>query len=1186
MRILRLHIKNINSLNVEKTIDFTKPPLSDTGLFAIIGPTGSGKSSLLDALSLALYGEIPRSRGRLTKKIIEENGFILSRNSEDCYAAVDYEADDKQYCSKWSISVNRSGNLRDYEMELSDLQSKKIYDLKKREVPAKNEKIIGLNYEQFSKSIVLSQGEFAKFLKADKRSRSALLEKITGTEIYRKIGARVFEKQKAEKIKLNMLEAQLATIKILSSEVIKNKNTEIDETQKNIELKNVKLEELNKSISVKKELIILQEKYDVAAKKNKLNEKQINNNLQNFRKLEQHNSLIIKQKDINTYRRTASDLKKSEALLKKIFQEATNIRNSIEEAEKNEEFHWQVQFKVKNKLLKMKPIFTKVKDIDYQIKENKKYFSEKEQEFTKLQKEQQAENESITQLLREIKLLDESKIGLLAWLSENKILSGLESDLPVIGEKISVFKQLESSYKKAFHESKNFDFGKSLQRAKSISEKNDELVSLQNKFTNAIRNLQKKTSYKADDLAALRQNREGKLLKYAAIEKLMEIQRNYSVSSQKLSATNGEREKLMQTIQQSETGITKHENEIEILEKHSEELQIKYEREQLESKYKDDRLKLKPNEACWLCGSTEHPYIQRYTKNLAATKQQLASLKTELNSLNKSLNILRNKQTENQTKHKQYGKDIAREEAEKSTLFGHFQQIASKNKFETEIENTEKSQAIKDEIVKSGKELKQQIEGLEKLSNFQNSLNKINELQNNSESLLASEKIIKGMINKYLQPTKQIWKLTNTTGILKEKAETYKNNRAKLEHDTAKINELNAILTEREKISKKQEILVNKKGEDLKISAKKIARLQAERSDLLQDKNPETEEEKLLQQIELQQNKIGAAKEKLSGLQSDLKNTDTIIKNTSTEIAALGKQTESLKSELLQQLKQIGYNNIDTAEKNILSEAETKKIRAIKNKLENSKLLLEKELSDLQKLIELKQEKDLSELEYEKLVSETNRIKKNIKESNQKIGALKNEISENFKQAEQYKAIEKKHKAGRKDYRRWQLLNEYIGDAKGSRFAVFAQELTLIQLLKHANKHLANFSGRYLLKKKKTDKQNEEDLLVVDTSLGNTERSVVTLSGGESFLAGLALALGLSDLAGGSGKLQSLFIDEGFGSLDQEALDEALNTLERLQSKTNRTIGIISHVQALKERIGTRIEMTATSSGYSNFEIK
>ena len=163
----------------------------------------------------------------------------------------------------------------------------------------------------------------------------------------------------------------------------------------------------------------------------------------------------------------------------------------------------------------------------------------------------------------------------------------------------------------------------------------------------------------------------------------------------------------------------------------------------------------------------------------------------------------------------------------------------------------------------------------------------------------------------------------------------------------------------------------------------------------------------------------------------------------------------------------------------------------------------------------------------------------------------------------------------------WIILNDLIGDAKGKKFSNYAQDLALVHLLVRANARLSTLSDRYLL----SFKPNEESLLVIDKYQGDTIRAVTTLSGGETFLLSLALALSLSDFASQKVKLESLFIHEGFGTLDQETLDVAMSTLEKLQHESGKRIGIISHVESLKERINTQIVVRKDAKGYSEIEV-
>ncbi|HOY13714.1 MAG TPA: AAA family ATPase [Saprospiraceae bacterium] len=219
MRINKISLRNINSLRGDHEVDFDKSPLLDAGIFAIVGPTGSGKSTLLDAITLALYNRVPRF-GHITKAEIEKSGSVITHFQKEALAEVTYTVNEKIYRSSWSIMKNRNDNLNPVYMELVDVTNGEVIVSDKiSEVPAVNEKFIGLNYDQFVKSIVLSQGEFAQFLKAEADKRSELLEKITGTEIYRQLGKSAFERFREVEGEGKTLEIRLKQIQIIPEEV-------------------------------------------------------------------------------------------------------------------------------------------------------------------------------------------------------------------------------------------------------------------------------------------------------------------------------------------------------------------------------------------------------------------------------------------------------------------------------------------------------------------------------------------------------------------------------------------------------------------------------------------------------------------------------------------------------------------------------------------------------------------------------------------------------------------------------------------------------------------------------------------------------------------------------------------------------------------------------------------------------
>lgn len=164
----------------------------------------------------------------------------------------------------------------------------------------------------------------------------------------------------------------------------------------------------------------------------------------------------------------------------------------------------------------------------------------------------------------------------------------------------------------------------------------------------------------------------------------------------------------------------------------------------------------------------------------------------------------------------------------------------------------------------------------------------------------------------------------------------------------------------------------------------------------------------------------------------------------------------------------------------------------------------------------------------------------------------------------------------------WDQLNQLIGSASGDRFRRFAQGLTLDHLVFLANQQLERLHGRYLLKRQADDTL---ELAVIDRWQADNLRDTRTLSGGESFLVSLALALALSDLVSDKNRIESLFLDEGFGTLDAETLDVALDALDNLNA-SGKTIGVISHVQAMKERIPVQIRVLKNNGlGYSKLEL-
>lgn len=209
MKILAIRLKNLASLAGPFELDFTAEPLASTGLFAITGPTGAGKSTLLDALCLALFGAVPRlNNASRDAKVPDADGEIgtgdprtlLRRGTGAGFAEVDFVGiDGRRYRARWEANRARdkaNGKLQASRQSLRDLDSDQLLASQKGEYKTQLEACLGLNFEQFTRAVLLAQSEFSAFLKADDNERSELLEKLTDTALYTRLGRRAFDKAK------------------------------------------------------------------------------------------------------------------------------------------------------------------------------------------------------------------------------------------------------------------------------------------------------------------------------------------------------------------------------------------------------------------------------------------------------------------------------------------------------------------------------------------------------------------------------------------------------------------------------------------------------------------------------------------------------------------------------------------------------------------------------------------------------------------------------------------------------------------------------------------------------------------------------------------------------------------------------------------------------------------------------
>lgn len=1006
MKILQIRFKNINNLKGEHApISFNEEPLKSAGIFAITGPTGSGKSTLLDVITLALFNRVPRYKSKITKKEINDLGSIMTHHTNDAFAAIDYEIKGNRYTSEWKVSKNSKGKLNDYEMFLYDGSGKPM-DLKKKEVPAHNETLIGLKYDQFVKSIILSQGQFSKFLKADENERGQLLENLTGTGIYRKIGRKIYEKNKEIKNQVELEKKVLANLTTLTEDEVKILNQEIETFSKkaaefDIEIKNInKASQIKKALNEVKSLLLSSEKEAHSL------ELKFQNFKSNATKLELHNKLNPVKEDIVLYK----DAKSNAQLTAKNLEE------------------------YKNQFTKAQTLFTKSLE-----------------EMAALTK-QAVKKDNFLAVMRAF---------------ENEI-NGIDKDLTNNKEKGKDVRNRINRLKQNY--------------TRSLSDKPEEAIVILKENILNLKDIVKKSNLSNDTkiseyrskLKAQQKYYDDLLLIKHDYDHIIDYEKKISLTKTKIEDYSKSIENLAPTKKKIEELIASYKAQLTLLEKRKEDaVRI--------ASLEIHRQSLVDNEPCPLCGSKEHPFSEHLPEaEKLEIENQIAKVKNETSIQEQELNEIK----------------------------------ASLTKANTALKLTQEELANYEIQYKASKE------------NLDNKLAHHPNKENNNADAISTE----------------ISKLHSENKLLED-----------------------AILA-LDEIQISTQLLEG--FEELNLALNTYTKLLAKRKEKFEGKLVGDVTNKL-------QNDYQEHGTSLTRLQEAI---DKETKDSDRAIASVRLHQGKLQPKL----EKLGFSSIEVMSEHFLSEQEENHL--VQESEQLKKLQTENQTkinTNKTKLISLTNEDLSPEATYEELVVKQNKLEAERNTLAESIGEKRNQIKADTETKENQKskldALEKLNK----EQEKWALLNRMIGDLNGNKFANFSQGLTLQNLLVYANKRLTNLTDRYLLDKPK----DGGALQVVDQFQGNIHRAVSTLSGGESFLISLALALSLSDMASRNVSLESLFIDEGFGTLDQETLDVAMNTLEKLQSESQKTVGVISHVEALKERINVQIKLEKNAQGYSTIKI-
>ncbi|OPZ15484.1 MAG: Nuclease SbcCD subunit C [Bacteroidetes bacterium ADurb.BinA261] len=1091
MKILKLKFKNINSLSGEHEIDFTQSVFTNEGLFAITGKTGAGKSSILDAISLALYGKTPRV------EISGNENAVMTRGEKDCYSEITFEVNGKVWKSSWKQERTRTGNLKPVVRQISDSNNKIIAD-QLRACDTRIVEILGLTFDQFTKVILLAQGSFAAFLEANKNDKGELLEQITGTEIYGEISKKVFERSKAEKEKLDRVLLELEAIKILSDDEIKNLNDEIaalenEKTQLDEELQ--KIEHAKKWLS----------------------------------------DLDSLQKQIDETKRKLPELEVKTITTKEAFDASENALKALKEEQKE-----------------LEPLFKKVRELDTKISEKEKLLhpiltaiSDLDKNLHELLQTLETQHSNLG---KAEKLLEAKR----KWASEHQKYEELVSTYAAIENEyrqlISSFKEIENLNAEITNLQKDLQSNEAAlqQAAKVFTEKEKDLAAKTQELETG------KTEYAAildgKELSLLQSEKENISGLYNQIKNLIQVEQAIAANRKEIEDFAGKIRQLDSFIQELSKKIETDKITIDHLDRQINLLDENIKLTKTIQSLDELRQTLKDGEECPLCGALEHPFARGNVPQMGEKEIELETLKRQWQEISKAV--------------QQNEKNLATYNSDRDNA----------------LKNRVKEEKYLSDNLEKQKEILAEIKSIQADFTIPDGENKIEKLKEILSQKQAELKQITATIERAINCEKQLIRLRDREipVLQREKEAALK---SKNESETAQK-------LAKQQLNDKQELAATAKDKYEKERASLLVKLQdygVENMEGLKRCLDAWNENK--KQTEELTNLIITLKSSIALNRKELENLEKSL--TEKQNDKLSIETE--KQLLSAQRKEIFGEKSVEEEENLLKRrieaAETARVKTEKEKNEantelekNRAIVSEKENERAEK-----QALRITVKSFEELQAEGETGKRKADELSQKIGANRQTLLSN---AENRKASLDKLKEKERQqaiFNQWAKLNELIGSSDGKKYRNFAQALTFEHLISLSNRQLQKMSERYLLKRS-GDSTNPFELSVIDKFQNSEERTAQNLSGGEKFIVSLSLALGLANMAGRNMRIDTMFIDEGFGTLDSDYLDVALNALSNLQSE-GKIIGIISHLTELKERISTHIEVVPLGNGHSRIQI-
>ena len=1134
MKFLQLEILNLASLDKQggEVINFEEGALGESTIFSIVGPTGSGKSTLLDAICLALYNRAPRyprKKGDKNQNIeifgaadaSESNRLaptdsrnILTRGKKEGYSKLTFLANNGSiYRAEWHVRFQR---VRYENAKTALYKIARNGEEVTEEAADWNElpNIIGLDYDQFLRTVLIAQGSFANFLTAKENERYELLEKLIGCEeTYTNIATEIKKAKDQATDAYNQMAASVEAVKqnLLNDEELAQLQEEIDRLEKAEKELDSQLQAISKDLQwfeendkQIKQIAIYQTNMEQAAEAVKAMQAQI-------LRLQLHDEVQPAVNQLQEVERQTQSIHEQEENILKAEGNIKSQESAISESEKTLANLKEAVSKAQEQLEKALPVIAEARALKTKMEAAMPNLKEKKEALELAQKENQSAQKDVEENARNIQ----------KWEAETE-----KANLALKATQEEIAKQ-----KQVLHEA--------TQAAEQAWETE--------KSKTAGQNIEELQSHKS-----------------AAEKKLQDVLQAIKVVAHLDTATT-EKQKNEERIQvlgkrNAEIDETLGKLIIEALTQETLTLRNAYTL-MVSEKWEIHRANLTEGKPCPLCGSTTHPY---HTDN-----RQFEEATTELSQLLKAKeNLLKLQQKEE--------KDLSGERKQN----------------DGEVQTLQKQQEkLSGEIATYEEEWKALIAQYPKIPKAEAELKSLLPIYENKAKDASSKLSLFNKIQKEIERLTQLKdKAVKDEAAYESKASTIQN---KAQENTStcatKLAEQKALTVNLISQHKSKEEAYEKAHQTWNSTKKEMEEWQEKYKQILNGEEPDAAEQRLTAAKDEATKAADTQNENINKLKAELANSkgshQTMLSQNKTMKENLQTKEKELDLWIEEYNKQLAEKSIEpslidrnTIREMLHSAEDWNAIRREKDEKEKAvasttALYLSAEKAHQQHLEhQPAQTRDALlaiQQEYQERSQRNELIAANARMQNhQEAVKLLGDKAEALQLVTQEKDD-------------WTAITDAIG-ADGKTLRKIAQCYTLSFLIAHANQEIRKFNSRYELQQVK----HSLGIRVIDHDRADDIRDTTSLSGGETFIVSLGLALGLSALSSRNISFENLFIDEGFGTLDPDTLATVIDSLAMLQSSQGKKVGVISHTDTMSERITTQIRIIKNgNSGSSHIEI-